>query len=225
MAGMRDLRRAVLPLLALLAACGGADLTLPGSGDPAGLSIVSGDGQSATVGEAVSEPLVVAVTNSDGRSGRRRGGGLPVQRRSTPSRRGPELLRPPTPVAERPRRVEAWYAVPVTRRSRPRSPSPGEDLQVRFRLDGSGQGSAAGGRGRRGGSGGSGSEAAAGGGTAAVAAVAAVAAAAGAGAGVSGSGHGHEHGKGHGKGHGKAAMIDGRAMAADSGTDDRAVRA
>ncbi|HET8834590.1 MAG TPA: hypothetical protein VFN08_07660, partial [Gemmatimonadales bacterium] len=56
----------------LALACGGEDLTLPSSGGraPATLSIVSGDDQSASVGEALPAPLVVQVADADG---------LPVQ--------------------------------------------------------------------------------------------------------------------------------------------------
>jgi hypothetical protein len=51
----------------LVAACGGGDLTLPG-GDatPAVLSIVAGDGQSATEGSPVADPLVVQLEDGSG---------------------------------------------------------------------------------------------------------------------------------------------------------------
>jgi adhesin/invasin len=51
----------------LLAQCGGSDITLPSEGQPAKLSIVSGDGQSARVGAALPAPLVVRVTDSKDR--------------------------------------------------------------------------------------------------------------------------------------------------------------
>jgi hypothetical protein len=65
---MRGPRRAVLPVALLAAACGGDNLTLPGAGDPATLSIVSGDGQTGTVGEPVSLPLVVQLLDGRGRA-------------------------------------------------------------------------------------------------------------------------------------------------------------
>ncbi len=53
-----------------LAACGGGDLTLPGPGEPARLSIVAGDGQRAEQGAVVPDSLVVELLD---------GAGLPVQ--------------------------------------------------------------------------------------------------------------------------------------------------
>jgi hypothetical protein len=53
-------------MIAVAVGCGGDDLTLPGSGEPATLSIVSGDEQSATVGEALSSPLVVRLADTRG---------------------------------------------------------------------------------------------------------------------------------------------------------------
>ncbi len=44
-----------------LAACGGEDLLLPNEGEPAGLAYVSGNNQSGTIGEALSDSLVVRV--------------------------------------------------------------------------------------------------------------------------------------------------------------------
>src|SRR6476659_6195946 len=129
---MRELRRAALALLALLAACGGADLTLPGSGDPVGLSIVSGDGQSATVGEAVSEPLVVAVTNSDG--GPVPGAVVVFHFSDDPPQ---AVLDPSSSPTDSSGRASAT----VTPGTRPgdqpidaQVATPGRDLQVRFRL-------------------------------------------------------------------------------------------
>jgi hypothetical protein len=57
-----------LPVTMLALACGGEDLTLPTSGGrvPATLSIVSGDDQSATVGEALPAPLVVQLADANG---------------------------------------------------------------------------------------------------------------------------------------------------------------
>jgi hypothetical protein len=60
--------RPVLLAFAVLVLACGEDLTLPGSGEriPATLSIVSGDEQSATVGEAVPAPLVVHLADANG---------------------------------------------------------------------------------------------------------------------------------------------------------------
>ena len=49
-----------------LAACGAGDLTLPGPGDPASLTIVGGDGQQAPPGELVPDPLVVELLDAVG---------------------------------------------------------------------------------------------------------------------------------------------------------------
>src|SRR5262245_28176502 len=57
--------RLVLPFIAL-AACGGENLTLPGPGVPATLEIVSGDEQSAPVGEPLTQPLVVELLDATG---------------------------------------------------------------------------------------------------------------------------------------------------------------
>ena len=61
-----------LPFLALLAAatlasCGGDSLVLPSEGEPAGISVVAGDAQSGRVGEALSDPVVIEVTDVSGR--------------------------------------------------------------------------------------------------------------------------------------------------------------
>jgi PKD repeat protein len=58
-------RTAVAALL--LAACGGADLLLPGDGVPARIGILHGDGQFGRMGEPLAQPLVVEVTDSRGR--------------------------------------------------------------------------------------------------------------------------------------------------------------
>lgn len=64
----RSLPRLLLLQFALLsAACGGTDLTLPGPGDPATLTIVAGDGQSAAPGEMLTDPLVVQLQDGIGR--------------------------------------------------------------------------------------------------------------------------------------------------------------
>jgi PKD repeat protein len=57
-----------LLLALLLAACsGGAELLLPGNGQPAAIEVEFGDGQSGRIGEPLANPLVFAVTNSRGR--------------------------------------------------------------------------------------------------------------------------------------------------------------
>ena len=55
------------PLVALVLACGGEDLLLPGSGEPAAIVVVSGAPQSGRVGTALGEPVVARVTDSQGR--------------------------------------------------------------------------------------------------------------------------------------------------------------
>jgi hypothetical protein len=50
-----------------LAGCGGSDLFLPSAGQPAKISVVSGDGQTGTVGQPLGEPIVVAVTDPENR--------------------------------------------------------------------------------------------------------------------------------------------------------------
>jgi hypothetical protein len=57
----------LLCLAGLAAACGGPGLTLPGNGEPAQLSIVAGDGQQGSPGEALPDPLVVALQDIQGR--------------------------------------------------------------------------------------------------------------------------------------------------------------
>jgi hypothetical protein len=58
--------RYALSLSALAMACGGDDLTLPNEGEPAALEIFDGDRQNGTVGEPLSEALVVRVTDRFG---------------------------------------------------------------------------------------------------------------------------------------------------------------
>ncbi|HKT60757.1 MAG TPA: Ig-like domain repeat protein [Gemmatimonadales bacterium] len=59
--------RRFVPALALLGACGGADLLLPGEGQPAAIQVVHGDGQSGRVGAALAAPVVALVTDGQGR--------------------------------------------------------------------------------------------------------------------------------------------------------------
>ena len=58
---------AVLLVVLALAGCGGSDLLLPSAGQPAKISIRSGDGQTGTVGEPLGAPIVVAVTDPEDR--------------------------------------------------------------------------------------------------------------------------------------------------------------
>ena len=57
-------RRTTLALgLAALSACGGGNLLLPKDGEPAHIEALRGDGQQATVGQPLSDSLVVKVTD------------------------------------------------------------------------------------------------------------------------------------------------------------------
>lgn len=53
--------------MAVLVACGGGDLLLPAAGEPARIEIVEGDGQAASVGTALAEPVVALVSDGQGR--------------------------------------------------------------------------------------------------------------------------------------------------------------
>jgi Big-like domain-containing protein/invasin-like protein/filamin/ABP280 repeat protein len=53
--------------LAALAACGGGDLLLPKDGEPAHIAAVRGDNQDGAVGQPLSAPLVVKITDPAGR--------------------------------------------------------------------------------------------------------------------------------------------------------------
>jgi hypothetical protein len=64
---MHLLRRSLAPIALLaLAACGGGDLVLPNEGQPADVSVVSGDGQTGTIREPAADSLVVRVTDRFG---------------------------------------------------------------------------------------------------------------------------------------------------------------
>jgi hypothetical protein len=56
----------LLPLSMPAAACGGDDLTLPGQGDPAALSIVAGDGQRGPLGETLMRTTAAAAAPEAG---------------------------------------------------------------------------------------------------------------------------------------------------------------
>ena len=66
---LRRLRLALLVLASLLGpvACGGDNLLLPSSGQPAHVEVVSGNGQTGTVGQPLGAPLVVLVTDPENR--------------------------------------------------------------------------------------------------------------------------------------------------------------
>lgn len=67
-AALRFLRWSSSSILVLgFAACGSGDLMLPGPGDPASLTIVAGDGQRATLGQALTDPLIVEVRDGENR--------------------------------------------------------------------------------------------------------------------------------------------------------------
>jgi Bacterial Ig-like domain (group 3)/Bacterial Ig-like domain (group 1) len=55
------------PAAALLVACGGGDLVLPGTGEPAAIRVIHGDGQSGRVGAALADSVVALVTDDQSR--------------------------------------------------------------------------------------------------------------------------------------------------------------
>ena len=57
----------LLPPLLAFTACGGDNLLLPSSGQPARIEVVSGNGQTGTVGQPLGAPLVVLVTDPENR--------------------------------------------------------------------------------------------------------------------------------------------------------------
>jgi PKD repeat protein len=59
-------RRDLAALVCLVAACGGGDLVIPGSGVPAAIRVVEGDSQRGSVGEPLAAPVVVEVTDAGG---------------------------------------------------------------------------------------------------------------------------------------------------------------
>src|SRR5512138_2572590 len=62
----REFRLALAGLAIAVAGCGG-DLTLPDTtGRGFGLEVVAGNGQTGTVGEALPDPVVVEVRDTDG---------------------------------------------------------------------------------------------------------------------------------------------------------------
>ena len=135
----------VLLLLSIpAAACGGDDLTLPGPGDPAALSIVAGDDQRGPLGETLTDPLVVQLVDGDG---------LPVEGRAVVFRFIDDVPEATVDPDSAPTDAEGHAAVRARLGRREGSQGiealvavPGEDLRVRFRLtalpadDGGGRG-------------------------------------------------------------------------------------
>ena len=177
-------------LLALSAACGGDGITLPGPGDPTTLIILAGDDQRGSLGEPLTEPLVVRLLDGDG---------LPVAGRDVIFRFTDEL--PEAAVDPGSVRTDTAGLAAVTATLGRQAgfqaiealvAVSGEDLRVRFRLtavapdDGNPPSTPTGGDGGGGGgSGGGGSDGGGGSG------------------GDDGSGGGHGHGKGGKGGHGQ----------------------
>ena len=119
-------------LVAVAVGCGGGDLTLPGSGEPAALSIVSGDDQSAAIGEALPAPLVVRLADTRGQ---------PVPGAIVTFRFSDDppdaALDPSTPATDSLGQASANARLGSTPGSQPIDAlvaMPGQDLQVRFRL-------------------------------------------------------------------------------------------
>jgi hypothetical protein len=114
------------------AACGGDDLTLPGPGDPAALSIVAGDDQRGPLGEVLTDPLVVQLVDADG---------LPVAGRAVVFRFTDDVPDATIDPASAPTDADG-HAAARARLGRQEGlqgiealvPVPGEDLRVRFRL-------------------------------------------------------------------------------------------
>lgn len=181
------------------AACGGDDLTLPGPGEPAALSIVAGDGQRGPLGAALTDPLVVQLLDTEG---------LPVEGRAVVFRFTDDVPDAAVDPASAPTDADGHAAVRARLGRRAGSQgiealvaARGEDLRVRFQLtalppddgdDGGaapapppddGNGGGVGGGGSGGGDGGGGGEDDGGGGD-------------------HGGGHGNGNGDGNGNGNG-----------------------
>ena len=187
---MRDLRRFVLPFAVLAIACGGEDLTLPGAGDPATLAIIGGNGQSGTVGEAVSLPLVVQL--SDGAGHPIAGVTVTFQFSDSLPDAAVDPVAPATDTLGQAAANARLGTVPGDQAIEAEVVRPGQDLQVRFRLTAVAKPPAGGGTGGVGAAGRrrgvATTEEAEGGG--------------GGNDGGGGHGHGHDKGDGHGHGHG-----------------------
>jgi hypothetical protein len=175
---MRGLVRSVLPFAVLAVACGGEDLTLPGPGDPATLSIISGDGQRGTVGEAVSQPLVVQL--SDGAGHPIPGVTVSFQFSDSLPDAAVDPVAPATDTLGQAAASARLGTVPGDQAIEAQVVRPGQDLQVRFRLTALAKPPAGGGGGNPdGGNGGGGGN-----------------------DGDGGGGHHHGHDEGKGRGHG-----------------------
>ncbi|MBA3346362.1 MAG: hypothetical protein H0T44_13880, partial [Gemmatimonadales bacterium] len=53
-----------IPSLAVLIACSGADLLLPGDGEPAFIQVTQGNDQTGRVGNPLAQPILVLVTDA-----------------------------------------------------------------------------------------------------------------------------------------------------------------
>jgi hypothetical protein len=123
----------VLLLLTMpAAACGGDDLTLPGPGQPAALRILAGDGQRGPLGEALIDPLVVQLVDTEG---------LPIEGRAVVFRFTDDVPDAAIDPASAPTDADGHASVRARLGRRAGSqaiealvPAPGEDLRVRFRL-------------------------------------------------------------------------------------------
>ena len=114
------------------AACGGADLTLPGPGEPAALTIVAGDDQQALLGDTLADPLVVELVDGEG---------LPVEGRDVVFRFTDDLPDAAVDPGSAPTDSLGHAAVRARLGRREGSQAiealvavPGEDLRVRFQL-------------------------------------------------------------------------------------------
>jgi len=139
-------------MVAAAVGCGGDDLTLPGSAEPATLSIVSGDEQSATVGQALSSPLVVRLADTRGQ---------PVPGAIVTFRFSDDppdaAVDPSAPATDSLGQASANARLGSTPGSQPidaQVAMPGQDLQVRFRLTALAKDPPGGGQGGGGGNGG-----------------------------------------------------------------------
>jgi hypothetical protein len=198
----------LLSFIVLATACGSGDLTLPGPGEPAAMTIVAGDGQRGAPGQLLTEPLVVEVLDGDGR---------PVSGTSVAFRFADELpdaaVVPGTTPTDGQGRASARAQLGRQAGSQAIDAevvAPGRDLRVRFRLTamandpgggGGGAGGDGGGGGGNGGGGGAGGGNGGGPGPDPAPAPDPPPGGGGGGGADGGGGHGHGHGKGHGKGH------------------------
>jgi hypothetical protein len=179
-----SLRLPTVVLILALPGCGSGDLLLPGG--PAGLTRVSGDGQSGPTGSLLPDPLVVEVTDAEGR----RVMGTVVE--FTFASSVPDgAVTPETATTDGQGRASAEVQLGTVEGDQPVEARVAADsaLRARFSLTALARGGGGGGNGGNGGNGGGGGGGGSGGG------------------GDDGGGDGggdqrHGHGKGHGKGHG-----------------------